>query len=595
MSRETWKLVILWMGLAITAVVLLSSLILSRRKKAAEETHQEENQQSMPGEEKETIRVLLKNNDSSYDAYENISVTCDTAFYIEYSGSKKKDKKNKNFSEREESVMNSVKEGADEPAEGLEEGPKAEQKEEQKEEQVLGLEMERKMYYPAGEEVELCRDDLEEDERICIRPAIASGKIRVRQIHRSQGVPWYRGSLEVVKTVEGLVLINELPLEEYLYGVLPSEMPASYPMEALKAQAICARTYAHACLQKAKQPAYGAHVDDSVSYQVYGNLAENEQTTQAVRETEGLFLFQKEKTADADSNRKVLADTYYYSTSWGLGTDTAIWSLSPQETACSDNRISEEALRACLTGEEAEAIFEIAAQSLKVEEKAAEESGIKEGRTKESKIEETKLEENKIKENGLEALQKTVPEGIIWDLEAEEPWYRWTYTVEKLDPEVLYTRLQERYKAVPDRILTLDRASGEYVSRQIEPFDTVKSIMISQRGAGGVARELLIETSEGTYLVLLEYNIRYCLCDGSSGCIRQDGSMAVCSMLLPSGFFVVDTVQEGESVIGYTLSGGGYGHGVGMSQNGARQLALRGFSAEEILQYYYKDTLCSSW
>ena len=90
MSRETWRLVILWLGLAITAVILLGSLILFRRKKAAqEETPQEENQQSMPGEEEETIRVLLKNNDSSYDAYKNISVTCDTAFYIEYSGSKK--------------------------------------------------------------------------------------------------------------------------------------------------------------------------------------------------------------------------------------------------------------------------------------------------------------------------------------------------------------------------------------------------------------------------------------------------------------------------------------------------------------------------
>lgn len=485
MGREIWKLVILWLGLAITAVALLSTLILFRRKKAAEETPQEEQQQSMPDEEKETIRVLLKNNDAPYDAYESISVTCDTAFYIEYSGSEK-------------------------------------------------------MYYPAGKEMELCRDDLEEDERICIRPAAASGKIRVSQIHRSQGVPWYRGSLEVVGNAEGLVLINELPLEEYLYGVLPSEMPASYPMEALKAQAICARTYAYACLQKEKQSAYGAHVDDSVSYQVYGNLAENEQTTQAVRETEGLFLFQKEEAEGADPNAKALAATYYYSTSWGMGTDTAIWSLSPQETASSEGRISEEALRACLTGEEA---------------------------------------------------AETIFEGFIWDLEAEEPWYRWTYTVEKLDPEVLFTRLQERYKAVPDRILTLDRASGGYVSRQIEPFDTVKSIRIIQRGAGGVARELLIETSAGTYQVLLEYNIRYCLCDGSSDCIRQDGSRAVCSMLLPSGFFVVDTVQEGESVIGYTLSGGGYGHGVGMSQNGARQLALRGFCAEEILQYYYKDTV----
>ena len=59
--------------------------------------------------------------------------------------------------------------------------------------------------------------------------------------------------MEIADTNQGLVLINELPLEEYLYSVVPSEMPASYPMEALKAQAVCARTYGYRYLA---QPGY---------------------------------------------------------------------------------------------------------------------------------------------------------------------------------------------------------------------------------------------------------------------------------------------------------------------------------------------------
>ncbi len=105
-------------------------------------------------------------------------------------------------------------------------------------------------------------------------------------------------------------MVNELLLEEYLYAVVPSEMPASYPLEALKAQAVCARTYAYARILHAGLPEYGAHVDDSTSYQVYNNILENAQTTKAVRETKGELLYYGEE----------LADTYYYSTSCGYGT-----------------------------------------------------------------------------------------------------------------------------------------------------------------------------------------------------------------------------------------------------------------------------------
>lgn len=98
-------------------------------------------------------------------------------------------------------------------------------------------------------------------------------------VERAQGQANYRGRLELVRWEDGIVVINELPLEEYLYGVVPGEMPASYPLEALKSQAVCARTYAYERLQRAGLPEYGAHVDDSTAFQVYQNLAEQGQTT----------------------------------------------------------------------------------------------------------------------------------------------------------------------------------------------------------------------------------------------------------------------------------------------------------------------------
>ena len=54
----------------------------------------------------------------------------------------------------------------------------------------------------------------------------------------------YRGIFEFVEEKEGFVVINELPIEEYLYSVVSAEMPANYEIEALKAQAVVARTYA---------------------------------------------------------------------------------------------------------------------------------------------------------------------------------------------------------------------------------------------------------------------------------------------------------------------------------------------------------------
>ena len=118
------------------------------------------------------------------------------------------------------------------------------------------------------------------------------GGILIPSIHRQCGTPSYGGRLEIRPYEEGLLAINILPLEKYLEAVVPSEMPSTYEKEALKAQAVCARTYAWKQMQGSRLHEYGADVDDSVSYQVYQNVAPQESTTKAVRETEGMILSQ---------------------------------------------------------------------------------------------------------------------------------------------------------------------------------------------------------------------------------------------------------------------------------------------------------------
>lgn len=76
--------------------------------------------------------------------------------------------------------------------------------------------------------------------------------------------------------------INAIGLEEYLKGVVPSEMPALWHIEALKAQAVAARTYAMGYI--------GKIVDDTQSYQVYGGYAWHEKSTKAVEATEGQVI-----------------------------------------------------------------------------------------------------------------------------------------------------------------------------------------------------------------------------------------------------------------------------------------------------------------
>lgn len=109
----------------------------------------------------------------------------------------------------------------------------------------------------------------------------------------------YRGAIKVVPTSSGaMMLINEVGLEEYLYGVVPAEVVPSWPQEALKAQAVAARTYA---LYNMKQSATKAYdVQPNTNNQVYnGQAAEFASTTSAVDATRGMVMKYKGQLIEA--------------------------------------------------------------------------------------------------------------------------------------------------------------------------------------------------------------------------------------------------------------------------------------------------------
>jgi stage II sporulation protein D len=108
----------------------------------------------------------------------------------------------------------------------------------------------------------------------------------------------YRGAIDVVPSSGALAVVNELPLEEYLLGI--SEVPPSWPMEAQRAQAIAARTYAAYVIANPPDAmsAIGADICADDGCQVYAGLAKERRPgaaawTNAVRTTAGLGLLYK--------------------------------------------------------------------------------------------------------------------------------------------------------------------------------------------------------------------------------------------------------------------------------------------------------------
>ncbi|MCX5793903.1 MAG: SpoIID/LytB domain-containing protein [Elusimicrobia bacterium] len=129
----------------------------------------------------------------------------------------------------------------------------------------------------------------------------------------------YRGSL-IVKPVadDSVTVVAEMGVEEYLLGVVPREMEPGWPREALKAQAVVARTFAYHHLGKYRKS--GFDLTSDTRSQVYGGVgADNEAVRRAVAETRGEVLGFKGELLDVYYHACCGGHTADYGQVWGQG------------------------------------------------------------------------------------------------------------------------------------------------------------------------------------------------------------------------------------------------------------------------------------
>jgi SpoIID/LytB domain protein len=163
------------------------------------------------------------------------------------------------------------------------------------------------------------------NQRIWIAPLETGQPVVLHAVPYNQGYFFgreedraFRGLVEIFpKAGRGFNVINRVSLEDYTAGVLPSEMLSTWPIEALKAQAILARTYP--LFMMGRHNDEGFDVCDSIHCQVYRGLrAEEEKTNEAVKQTAGLVLMRHGRVMAAVYSAQCGGRTQDYEEAWGF-------------------------------------------------------------------------------------------------------------------------------------------------------------------------------------------------------------------------------------------------------------------------------------
>jgi stage II sporulation protein D len=351
--------------------------------------------------------------------------------------------------------------------------------------------------------------------------ASASGFVRLRRSTVDQSI--YRGTAEVRFNAARtrLVGVNELPIEEYLYGVVPRELgPIAFPLlEALKAQAVAARTFARRRMQfcGASRCGHGYHVIPTTSDQVYGGFtAEHPLSTAAVRETHGIV----------GTYGGGLIEGLYSSTSGG-------WTANSEDVFL--NALAY--LRGVPDHERGEALAHV--PSLGVFQRHANPTNLRNHA------------------NG--------------DFEADwSIYHRWyvNWTVEEMRQVVGRVQL-------PSGVSFIDPGQ-------------VYAISAVSRSSSGRVFELHIVTELRGTLVATKDAVRAAL---RYVTYTSGGAMVLNSLRSTLVYVEPVTDPRTKAIVGWEAWGGGWGHGVGMSQTGAVGMAEKGQTHEEILGHYYQGVV----
>ncbi|QSZ26732.1 SpoIID/LytB domain-containing protein [Aceticella autotrophica] len=321
----------------------------------------------------------------------------------------------------------------------------------------------------------------------------------------------YRGIFGFKRqTGSDMTAINVLTLEEYLYGVVPSEMPASWNIEALKAQAVASRTYA--AKNTGKYSKYGFDLTDDVFCQVYkGYSNEYSNSNRAVDATKGVVAIYKGS----------LIDALFHSHSGGFTEDSENYF---------DNDVP------YLKAVEDKYVF---------------------GYNKSDDRWSVNFSKDQIKQK---LLCKKQDIGDIVDIKVTGK--SWTGRATEV---------------------TLYGTNGNYVLRKskIRDFFDVKSTMLTIDGIK-TANDSNVYIQSNVDTVQKVLNGCYVVTANGTTQIKSD----IVYLIGQNGIKQINNQKAASDV--YIINGSGNGHGIGLSQYGARGMADNGYNYIDILKYYYK-------
>ena len=384
--------------------------------------------------------------------------------------------------------------------------------------------------HAAGEAYSINTDNPAAVSERILAQADDGGQITVLDMNRSQGVPAYEGKIEVSLYDGGFVIVNDISIESYLKRVVPSEMPVSFGVEALKVQAVCARSYAYNQLTNSYYGQFGAHVDDSTLFQVYNNTSESEASNIAIAETKGQVLRYGTQVVQA----------YYYSTSCGATTDVGLWGSDPS----------------------AYPFFQS------------------------TDVSRTVKNLNLTDEQAFEQFITTKNEQ---DYDYNCSLYRWELDV-PLDTlsDSFNSKLYGRCQAAAGKIQVLN-ANGQFEAGTINSVGRIKNVQVNSRANGGAITSVTVTGTDATVRIESESCIRALFGCKDVTMTTNTGTTKMAS--LPSTFCIfrvyADTAGKSSNI---KIIGGGYGHGIGMSQNAVKAMTDDGMSFVQVLQFFYKGT-----
>ncbi|MGA9382034.1 MAG: SpoIID/LytB domain-containing protein, partial [Phormidium sp.] len=325
---------------------------------------------------------------------------------------------------------------------------------------------------------------------------ISAGKnlVRVNSGKTERSARLYYGSLKVQPNSYGnYTLINQVPLEIYLRGVVPYEIGGGAPKAAVEAQAIIARTYALRNLRRFAVDGYELCAD--VHCQVYFGLqGATANTDRAIAATRGLVL----------TYNNELVDALYSSTTGGITAGfNDVW-----------NGADRPYLKTVL--DSTKNVWDLSRYSLANEQNVRRFLSLKQGFNEE-----------------------------------QEQLFRWRYE---------------------SKLLDITKQLQKYLESKKHPLANLQSIQkmeVTERAESGRILKMNVHTDRG---------------------IVELHKEEVRSAFKPprSSFFYLEPLKnQNQALIGYAFVGAGFGHGVGLSQTGASQLARLGWSSQQILNFYY--------